>query len=63
MLAMYQNAINELPKLRNDTRIFFIKGYTQNEGDAAHSLMQRNISSALKSSPIYVPEQPCYSLM
>lgn len=46
MLAMYQYAINELPKLRSVTHNFFIKGHTQNEGDAAHSLIQRNISSA-----------------
>ncbi|CAH2086925.1 unnamed protein product [Euphydryas editha] len=57
MLAMYQYAINELPKLRSITHKFLIKGHTQNEGDAAHSLIQRNISSALKSSPIYVPDQ------
>lgn len=57
MLAMYQYAIHKLPKLRSITHKFLIKGHTQNEGDAAHSLIQRNISSALKSSPIYVPDQ------
>lgn len=57
MLATYQYAINELSKLRSVTHNFLIKGHTQNEGDAAHSLIQRNISNALKSSPIYVPDQ------
>lgn len=38
----------------NKCHKFIVKGHTQNEGDSAHSLIQRNISSALKSSPIYV---------
>lgn len=57
MLAMYQHALNELPKLKSITHKFLIKGHTQNEGDAIHSMIQRNITRALKSSPIYVPDQ------
>lgn len=57
MLAMYQYAINEFPKIKSITHKFLIKGHTQNEGDAVHSIIQRNINSALKSSPIYVPDQ------
>lgn len=57
MLATYQHAVNLFPKLRSITHKFLIKGHTQNEGDAVHSLIQRNISMALKSSPIYVPDQ------
>ncbi|KAI8420441.1 hypothetical protein MSG28_008931 [Choristoneura fumiferana] len=57
MLAMYQYAINEYPKLKSITHKFLIKGHTQNEGDAIHSTIQRNISKALKSSPIFVPDQ------
>lgn len=57
MLAMYQDAIREFPKLRNVTHKYLIKGHTQNEGDSEHSVIGRNIANALKSSPIYVPDQ------
>lgn len=57
MLAMYQHAMKEFPKLRSITHKFLIKGHTENEGDAVHSTIQRNIKNALKSSPIYVPDQ------
>ncbi|CAH4033578.1 unnamed protein product [Pieris brassicae] len=57
MLATYQYAMKIYPKLRSIIHKFLIKGHTQNEGDAAHSLIQRNISMALKSSPISVPDQ------
>lgn len=57
MVATYQYAVKIYSKLRSITHKFLIKGHTQNEGDAAHSLIQRNISMALKSSPIYVPDQ------
>ncbi|CAH2094194.1 unnamed protein product [Euphydryas editha] len=57
MVAMYQYAISKFSKLNSITHKFLIKGHTQNEGDAVHSTIQRNISRALKSSPIYVPDQ------
>lgn len=57
MLAMYQYATQELPNIKSITHKFLIKGHTQNEGDCVHSVIQRNITRALKSSPIYVPEQ------
>ncbi|CAD0196001.1 unnamed protein product [Chrysodeixis includens] len=57
MVSMYQYATNTLPKLRSVTHKFLIKGHTQNEGDAVHSTIQKNITRALKSSPIYVPDQ------
>lgn len=57
MVAMYQYGINILPNLRSITHKFLIKGHTENEGGAVHSTIQKNISRALKSSPIYVPEQ------
>lgn len=57
MVSMYQYATNTLPKLRSITHKFLIKGHTQNEGDAVHSTIQKNITRALKSSPIYVPDQ------
>ncbi|XP_046970419.1 uncharacterized protein LOC124537590 [Vanessa cardui] len=57
MVSMYQYATGAFPKLRSITHKFLIKGHTQNEGDAVHSMIQRNISRALRSSPIYVPDQ------
>lgn len=47
----------ELPNIKSITHKFLIKGHTQNEGDSVHSVIQRNITRALKSSPIYVPDQ------
>lgn len=57
MLAMYQYATQKLPNIKSITHKFLIKGHTQNEGDCVHSVIQRNITRALKSSPIYVPDQ------
>lgn len=34
-----------------------IRGHTQNEGDNAHSLIEKSIKRAKKSGPIYVPYQ------
>lgn len=57
ILAIYQQAMKEFPKLRSITHKFLIKGHTQNKGDAVHCTIQRNIQNALKSSSIYVPDQ------
>lgn len=57
MIAMYIYAITYLENLKSITHKFLIKGHSQNEGDSAHSVIERNISRSLKSSPIYVPEQ------
>lgn len=57
MLAMYQYVTQELLNIKSITHKFLIKGHTQNEGDCVHSVFQRNITRALKSSPIYVPDQ------
>lgn len=57
MLAMYQYATQVLPNIKSVTHKFLVKGHTQNEGDSVHSVIQRNITRALKSSPIYVPDQ------
>lgn len=34
-----------------------IRGHTQNEGDSAHSIIERAIKRSRKSGPIYVPDQ------
>lgn len=57
MIAMYIYAVTNLKNLTSITHKFLIKGHTQNEGDSAHSTIERNISRSLKSAPIYVPEQ------
>ena len=35
---------------------FSIKEHIQNEGDSAHSLIERQVKRLLRSGPIYVPE-------
>lgn len=55
MLALYLYAVNILD-LDSITHKFLIKGHSQNEGDSAHSLIERQIKRLLKSGPIYVPE-------
>ncbi|XP_045491096.1 uncharacterized protein LOC123690980 [Colias croceus] len=57
MIAMYIYAVTNLENLTAITHKFLIKGHSQNEGDSAHSVIERNISRSLKSAPIYVPEQ------
>ena len=55
MLALYLYAINNLD-IDSITHKFLIKGHSQNEGDSAHSLIERQVKRLLKSGPIYVPE-------
>ena len=55
MLALYIYAVNNLD-LDSITHKFLIKGHSQNEGDSAHSLIERQVKRLLKSGPIYVPE-------
>lgn len=56
MMALYLYAVNNLPNITSITHKFLIKGHTQNEGDSAHSLIEREVKRILKSGPIYVPE-------
>lgn len=39
------------------THKFLIRGHTQNEGDTAHSIIEKAIKRAKKSGAIYVPDQ------
>ena len=55
MLALYLYAVKELD-VNSITHKYLVKGHTQNEGDAAHSLIERQNKRLLKSGPIYVPE-------
>lgn len=39
------------------THKFLVVGHTQNEGDTAHSVIEKQIKKFLKSGPIYLPTQ------
>lgn len=39
------------------THKYLIRGHTQNEGDAIHSIIERSVKRAKKSGPVYVPDQ------
>lgn len=54
---MYIHAVATIQNLNSITHKFLIKGHTQNENDSAHSVIERNIKKALKSGPIYTPDQ------
>uniref|UniRef100_A0A6P7FEM2 Uncharacterized protein LOC114329333 n=1 Tax=Diabrotica virgifera virgifera TaxID=50390 RepID=A0A6P7FEM2_DIAVI len=53
---MYIHAVLNL-KIKSITHKFLIRGHTQNEGDAVHSLIEKQVKRCLKSGPIYVPSQ------
>ena len=53
---MYLYAVTTL-NINSIIHKFLIRGHTQNEGDAAHSVIEKNIKRAKKSGPIYVPDQ------
>lgn len=56
MFFMYAYALKTLP-IKSITHKFLIKGHTQNEGDAVHSTIEREVKKILKFGPIYVPAQ------
>lgn len=55
MIALYLYAVQKY-NLDSIAHKFLIKGHTQNEGDSAHSLVERQIKRLLRSGPIYVPD-------
>lgn len=57
LLSMYAYAVKKLQNIKSITHKYLITGHTQNEGDNAHSLIERNVKKYLKSGPICVPEQ------
>lgn len=57
LIAMYRAALMTFDSINTITHKFLITGRTQNEGDSAHSVIEREIKKARKASPIYVPEQ------
>lgn len=57
LISMYLYAVANYDHLNSITHKYLITGHSQNEGDSAHSLIERAIKKSLKSGPIYVPEQ------
>lgn len=53
---MYYYAVMTLA-IKSVTHKFLIRGHTQNEGDTAHSLIEKAIKKAKRTGPIYVPDQ------
>lgn len=56
MISMYTYPIKTLPNLRSITHKYFVKGQTQNEGDSAHSQIEREVKRQLRSGPMYTPD-------
>lgn len=57
LVALYCYEVQKLPHIRTITHKFLVRGHTQNEGDCAHSLIEKETKRFLKGSPIYVPDQ------
>lgn len=53
---MYLYAVQHLD-VQAITHKYLIRGHTQNEGDAVHSIIERSVNRAKKSGPVYVPDQ------
>lgn len=56
IFALFLHAVRTL-KIKTITLKFLICGHTQNEGDAVHSVIKKQIKKAKKSGPIYIPQQ------
>lgn len=57
VIAMYLYAVAKLDFIKSITHKYLITGHTQNEGDNIHSVIEKQIKLALKSGPIFVPDQ------
>lgn len=56
IIAMYLYAVQHLD-INSITHKYLIRGHTQNEGDTIHSIIEKSLTRAKKSGPIYVPDQ------
>ena len=56
ILSLLLHAVRTL-NIRKITLKFLICGHTQNEGDAVHSVIEKQIKKAKKAGPIYIPQQ------
>lgn len=57
IFLMFKYALRKYEFVNSISHNFLVKGHTQNEGDSAHALIQREISKSLKRGPIYTPQQ------
>lgn len=58
--SLYSYAVAHFDNIQSITHKYLIKTYTehtQNEGDNAHSLIEKEIKRNLRSGPIYIPQQ------
>lgn len=53
---MYLYAVEHL-NIKSITHKYLIRGHTQNEGDAVHSVIEKSVKKATRSGPIFVPDQ------
>lgn len=60
MISMYTYAVKTLPNLRPIKHKYLIKEHTQNEGDLAHSQIEREFKRQLRSGPLYTPDTFIY---
>ncbi|CAG9767658.1 unnamed protein product [Ceutorhynchus assimilis] len=56
LIALLMYAVQKY-KIKAVTHKYLIVGHTQNEGDATHSVIEKQVTRALKSGPIFVPDQ------
>lgn len=56
VMTMFLYAVHHL-KIKSITHKFLICGHTQNEGDVAHSVIEKAVKQALKRGPIFLPQQ------
>lgn len=54
MISMYLYAVRN--NLQSVTHKYLIRGHTQNEGDSAHSQIEREIKRQLRFGPMYTPD-------
>ena len=57
LLAMHLYIVNIYKWVNSITHKFLIAGHSQNEGDNVHSVIEKQVTRAKKSGPIFVPEQ------
>lgn len=55
MVALYLYAVRKFENIKSITHKYLIKGHTQNEGDSAHSLIERQMKRHLRGGPMYTP--------
>ena len=57
MISLYQYAIRKYPNIKSISHKFLIRGHTQNEGDSAHTTIEREMNRILKGGQIFTPDQ------